>query len=195
MELDEQRADLCDAFAGRLSDITLEAVRVFYYAGEEQLGDSTLLVGLAAEGVEVTQAEFDEIQAVVTDADEEELRSLRMASTPPSLRHRFESSAPVTAPHPLRADEVLALEAQRHPVLVLRRTWRSGSGGLIHGRPDTWLYVVTVAAGADRLRVHSALSSRLGVECNVAWPIEVIAHGAQPTPYQAAALRESRSLG
>ncbi|WP_053207918.1 hypothetical protein [Jiangella muralis] len=175
---------LCRRLAGRLSDVVLEAVRVYYFVGEGDLADASLLVSLAMEDVQITPAERDLIRAVVADPNAAEFEDLRVVDEPVIPVHDFQPAGPPTAPDPARADDILAAEADRHRVHSLHRTWRSSTGDPGTG---TWVYVAMVGDSADELGVHSALSSRLGVSLRVAWPIEAVAV-SEPNSYQDRAL-------
>lgn len=176
---------LCGRLAGRLSDPVLEAVRVYYFVGEDELADSSLLLGLAAEGVQISPAERDLIRSVVADPDAAELAGLHVVDEPAVPVHDFRREAPPAAPDPARADDVLAAEAGRHRVLSLHRTWRGPGGDPGAG---TWVYLAVADDDADVLGVHSALSSRLGATLRLAWPVEVLTAGGEPTSYQRRAL-------
>ncbi|WP_116952001.1 hypothetical protein [Jiangella endophytica] len=176
---------LCRRLAGRLSDGVLEAVRVYYFVGEGELADASLLLGLAMEDVQITPAERDLIRAVVADPRAAEFEDLRVVDEPDVPVYDFGQVGPPAAPDPARADDVLAVEAGRHRVISLHRAWRSSRDDPGTG---TWVYVAVVGGSADELGVHSALSSRLGVAVRVAWPIEVVTAVGEPGSYQHRAL-------
>ncbi len=177
--------NLCGRLGGRLSDPVLDAVRVYYFVGEGGLAEGTLLIGLVAEDVGITQSELELIRAFVADAATDEVGQLRVVSELPPSTHQFCPEAPATAPDPSRADEVLATEAERHRVRSLHRAWRGPQDDSPTG---TWLYVALVDADRDVLGVYSGLSSRLGATLRLAWPLEVMSHDQEPTSYQGDAL-------
>ncbi|MGW0480624.1 hypothetical protein [Nonomuraea sp. NPDC003214] len=176
---------LCRRLAGRLSDVVLESVRVYYFVGEDGLADDTLLVNLVIEEVQIDPAERDLLRAVVGDPNAPEIDRLRVVDKPASRTHDFRRTAPPSAPDPSRADDLLATEAERQRVHGLYRTWRSSADSAEAG---TWLYVALVDDTADELRVHSALSSMLGTALGLAWPIEVTTAQGEPHSYQHRAL-------
>lgn len=175
--------DLCARLAGRLSDTVLDAVRVHYFVGEDEIAESAMLLGLAYEGVVVTREEHELIRSVLDDPDNPDLDDVPVVDELPPVGYRFSPTGPANAPDPTSADDLLAAEAQKHDGRCLFRAWRTAAQG-----DGTWLYVVRVAAGADPLRAYSGLSSQLGVTLRTVWPIEVVVEGRQPPPYQAAAL-------
>lgn len=178
--------DLCGRLAGRLSDTVLDAVRVHYFAGEEEIAESAMLLGLALEGVGVTREEHDLIRSVLDDPNNPDLDDVSVVEEVPPVAYRFGPTGPPNAPDPTGADALLAAEAPRHGGRRLRRTWREPLNG--SGQSATWVYVLQVAPGSDELRAYSGLSSRLGVGLRLNWPIEVVTEGNLLPPYQAAAL-------
>jgi hypothetical protein len=180
--------DVCGWLAGRLSDTVLDAVRVNYYVGEDVMAESAMLLGLAIENVGITPEEREEIRSVLDDPNNPDLDDVPSVAEVPVPAYRFMTSpppGPVTAPDPCRADEVLAAEAPNHQGRRVRRTWRVPLNDPDHG---TWLYVVQVPPGANVLRAYSGISSKLNVEAQLTWPIEVVTEGSLLPPYQASAL-------
>lgn len=183
--------EVCGWLAGRLSDTVLDAVRVYYYVGEDVMAESAMLLGLAMENVGITPMEREEIRSVLDDPDDPDLNDVPIIDQVPPLAYRFSPTGPATAADPHRADEVLAKEAPRHQGRRLHRTWRVPLNDPDNG---TWLYVVQVPPGADVLRAYSGLSSQLNVTAKVIWPVEVVTEGALLPPYQAAALTAAHQL-
>jgi hypothetical protein len=180
--------DLCGRIAGRLSDTVLDAVRVHYFVGEDEIAEQAMLLGLALEGVGVTREEHDLIRSVLDDPNNPDLDGVPIVDELPPVAYRFATTAPPGAPDPTAADDVLAVEAPKHGGRRLRRAWREPAAG----GDGTWLYVVQVAADADELGAYSGLSSKLGVTVQLNWPIEVVTEGNLLQPYQAAALTAAR---
>lgn len=178
--------DLSGRLAGRLSDTVLDAVRTHYFAGEEVIAESALLLGLAYEGVGVTQEEHDLVRSVLDDPDNPDLDAVAVIDAVPAPAYRFAPTAPSDAPNPGPADELLTQEVQRHGGVRLLRTWREPLNGS-HGGP-TWVYLPVVRPDADELRAYSGLSSRLWVVLAEKWQIEPLTDGRQPPPYLAAAM-------
>lgn len=184
--------DLCGRFAGRLSDDVLGAVRGHYFGGEELMAESALLLGLAFEGVGVTEEERELIRSVLDDPDNPDLNDVPVIDAVPPLAYRFSPAAPDEVAEPTRADMVLSAEAPNHGVHRLRRAWREPLDGT---RADgTWVYVVQLAPAADPLRAYSALSSQLWVVLQEKWLVEAVTEGAILPPYQAAALTAARQV-
>jgi hypothetical protein len=177
---------VCRRLAGRLSDDTLDAIRVYYFAGEPELAESTLLLSLAYEGVGITHEERYLIRSILDDPDKPDLAAVPIVDAEPPLRYRFGSTGPAYAPDPSKADIVLSTEAPRHGGRILRRAWREPLACVPEAA--AWLYVLQVAADMDELGAYSGLSSRLRVIVKEEWPLEVVAEGAPLPPYQAAAL-------
>lgn len=178
--------DLCGRFAGRLSDTVLDAVRTHYFAGEEVIAESALLLGLGFEGVGVTREEHDLVRSVLDDPDNPDLDSVPVIAEVPAPAYRFGPTAPPDAPNPGPADELLATEAPRHGAVRLLRTWREPLNGS-HGGP-TWVYLPVLAPGSDELGAYSGVSSRLWVGLREKWQIEPVTDGRQLPPYLAAAV-------
>jgi hypothetical protein len=176
--------ELCRRLGGRLSDPSLDAIRVNYFVGELDLAEATLLIGLSTEAVAITRSELDLIEAIVADPTAEEVRQLRVVGELPVSAYIFSPTGPADAPDPAPADRVLATEGRRHHVRSLHRAWRAPRHQPSSG---TWLHLATVDDAGDELGAYSALSSRLGVALQVAWPLEVVG-GYGPTPYQRDAL-------
>lgn len=186
--------DVCGWLAGRLSDTVLDAVRVNYYVGEDVMAESAMLLGLAMENVGITAEEREQIRSVLDDPHNPDLDDVPSIDEVPPPAYRFMPSpppAPITAPDPARADEVLAAEAPNHGGKRVRRTWRVPVNDQDNG---TWLYVVQVSPGANVLRAYSGMSSKLNVEAQLTWPIEVVTEGALLPPYQAAALTAAHQV-
>jgi hypothetical protein len=184
--------DLCARFAGRLSDNVLDAVRVHYFAGEEVIAESALLLGLAYEGVGITREEHDLIRSVLDDPDNPDLAAVPIVDEVPQPAYRFSPTGPPDTPNPTRADMLLSSEAPRHGGRRLRRAWREPIEGAQDGA--TWVYVLQVAPGADPLRAYSGLSSRLGVVLQEKWQVEAVTEGGLLPPYQAAALTAAHQI-
>lgn len=112
------------------------------------------------------------------DPHSSDLAAVRIIAAVPPVPYRFSPCGPANAPDPSRADRVLADEAARYGVRVLRRAWREP----LAGAPDVakWTYVLEVS-DADVLGVFAGLSGRLREK----WPLEVV--GTRLSPYQAAA--------
>lgn len=175
--------DLSRRIAGRMSDDTLGVVRGFYAAGEWDLGDDTLLLNLAYEGVGITAEERQLIRSFLGDPNNTDLDDVRTIDAPPPVRHQFSADGPRTAPDPTKADEVLSTHAPAHGGTVLRRVWRND---------EVWLYILHIDEGADTLSAHSGLTSRLWVELNDRSPLEVV--DGRLSPYQAAAVAVARQI-
>lgn len=177
--------ELCRRLGGRLSDPSLDAIRVNYFVGEIDLAEATLLIGLSTEAVAITRSELGLIEAIVADPNAEEVRRLRVVGELPASSYTFSPTGPVDAPDPGPAGRVLVAEASRHQVHSLHRAWRTPrlqpSGG-------TWLHLAVVDDDGDELGAYAALSSRLGVTLRVAWPLEVVRGQDHLTPYQRDAL-------
>src|SRR5262245_49058066 len=112
---------VCARLAGRLSDDALGAVRDHYFAGENELAESALLLGLAYEGVGITAEEQDQIRGTLDDPDNPDLDDVPVADAVPPLTYRFSPEGPASAPDPARADIVLSADAPRHGGRRLRR--------------------------------------------------------------------------
>ena len=180
-------AAVCARLTGRLSDDVLDAVRDHYSVGETEIAESALLLGLALEGVAITLEEQDLIRATLYDPDNPDLDDVPVTGEVPPPAYRFHATGPATAPDPSRADEVLAAEAAAtHGGLRLHRTWREPLDGARDGA--TWTYVLEVGQETDVLSARSGLASRLWVELEQRWPVEVVTEGTDLPPYQAAAL-------
>lgn len=184
--------DLCARFAGRLSDDVLGAVRGHYFGGEEQMAESALLLGLAFEGVGITEDERELVRSVLDDPHNPDLDDVPVVDEVPPLAYRFGPTAPDDVAEPTRADAVLAAEAPNHGVLRLRRAWREPLDGTRDGA--TWVYVVQLTPDVDPLRAYSALSSQLWVVLQEKWLVEAVVEGAVLPPYQAAALTAARQV-
>lgn len=186
--------DVCGWLAGRLSDTVLDAVRVNYYVGEDVMAESAMLLGLAMENVGITPSEREQIRSVLDDPNNPDLDDVPSIDEVPPPAYRFMPGpppGPITAPDPARADEVLAAEAPNHDGRRVRRTWRVPVNDPDNG---TWLYVVQVSPGANVLRAYSGMSSKLNVEAQLTWPIEVVTEGSLLPPYQAAALTAAHQV-
>jgi hypothetical protein len=181
--------DLSGRFAGRLSDTVLDAVRTHYYAGEEVIAESALLLGLAFEGVGVTQEEHDLVRSILDDQDNPDLDAVTVIDEVPAPAYRFGPTAPPDAPNPARADEVLAAEASKHSANRLLRTWREPLNGS-HGGP-LWMYLPVITPDGDELRAYSGISSRLWVTLHEKWQIEPVTEGRVLPPYLSAAVSGS----
>lgn len=184
-------SSVCARLAGRLSDDALGAVRDHYFAGELELAESALLLGLAYEGVGITREEHDLIQSTLEE-DNPDLDDVLVIDEVPPLTYRFSPSGPATAPDPARADIVLSTDAPRHGGRRLRRAWREP----LEGAQDeaTWVYVLQVAAGTDELGAYAGLTSRLWVVLQEKWRLEVVVEGSLLPPYQAAALTAAHQV-
>lgn len=182
--------DVCARLAGRMSDDTLGTVRGFYAAGEWDLGDSTLLLNLAYEGVGITDEERQLIRSFLGEPDSPDLDDVQVIDSVPPLRYRFSPTGPSGAPDPGRADAVLSADAARHGGRRLRRAWRAP----LEGDGTAWVYVLQVAEGTDELSAHSALTSRLWVVLQDKSPLEVVVEGRQLPPYQAAAVTVAHQI-
>jgi hypothetical protein len=178
--------DVCGRLAGRLSDDVLGTVREHYAAGEWDLGDATLLLNLAYEGVGVTGQERELIRSFLGEPDSPDLDDVPVVAEVPQPLYRFTRTGPADVPDVSRADVVLWTDAARHGGRTLRRAWREP----LDGAPDgaAWVYVLSVTDGADELRAYSGLMSRLWTVLKEKWPLEVVVEGKQLPPYQAAAL-------
>ncbi|GAB1513272.1 hypothetical protein [Actinophytocola sp. KF-1] len=179
-------AAVCARLAGRLSDDVLDAVRDHYSVGETEIAEAALLLGLALEGVAITLEEQDLIRAALYDPGNPDLDDVPVTDEVPPPAYRFTATGPAGAPDPSRADEVLAAEASAHGGVRLHRVWRMPLEGAQDGA--TWVYVLEVAPEADVLSARGALASRLWVELEQRWLVEVVTEGAALPPYQAAAL-------
>ena len=185
-------AAVCARLAGRLSDDVLDAVRDHHAVGETEIAESALLLGLALEGVAITLEEQDLIRATLYDQGNPDLDDVPVTDEVPALTYRFHPTAPTEAPDPSHADEVLAAEAASHGGRHLHRTWRSPMEGAQDGA--TWVYVLEVAPETDVLSARSGLASRLWVELEQRWLVEVVAEGGDLPPYQEAALAAGREV-
>ncbi|MFI7672910.1 hypothetical protein [Actinophytocola sp. NPDC049390] len=172
--------------AGRLSDDVLDAVRDHYAAGETEIAESALLLGLALEGVAITLEEQDLIRATLDDPGNPDLDDVPIVDEAPPPPYRFHATAPATAPDPSRADEVLAAAVPTHGARRLCRAWREPLADAQDGA--TWLYVLVVDPETDVLSARGALASRLWWELQQRWLVEVVTEGEDLPPYQAKAL-------
>lgn len=184
-------SSVCARLAGRLSDDALGAVRDHYFAGEIELAESSLLLGLAYENVGITSEEHDLIRSTLEE-DNEDLDDVPVVETVPPLAYRFSPAGPADAPDPARADIVLSADAPRHGGRRLRRAWREP----LEGAQDeaTWVYVLQVAPGTDELGAYAGLTSRLWVVLQEKWRLEVVVEGSLLPPYQAAALTAAHQV-
>jgi hypothetical protein len=175
--------EACALLAGRLPDDSLSSVRDFYAAGEWQLGDDTLLMGLAYYGVGITDAERELLRSFLGDPYGADLNAVPALAEVPPIPYRF---SPAGGPDPAAVDAFLTAEAARRGYLRLYRAWREP----LPGAPDgaTWVYLVRVPEGTDELKAHSGLGAQLRAHVRAEWWLEVIAEGAPATPYQGAAL-------
>ena len=185
-------AAVCARLTGRLSDDVIDAVRDHYSAGEAEIAESAMLLGLALEGVAITLEEQDLIRTVLYDPDNPELDDVPITDEEPPLAYRFAASAPASAPDPSHADAVLSAEAPAHRGVRLVRAWREPLPGAQDGA--TWTYVLEVAQGSDELLARAGLVSRLWVELGERWLVEVVVRDGDLPPYQAAALAEGREI-
>lgn len=183
---------VCDQLTGRLSDDTMGAVRDHYAGGETELAESTLLLGLAHEGVGITPEEREMIRSVLEDPNNPDLDDVPVVDAVPPLVYRFSPEGPADAPDPSKADIVLSTDAARHGGRRLRRTWREPLDGAQDGA--TWVYVLQVVEGTDTLSAYAGLSSRLWVVLKEKWQLEVVVEGRLLPPYQAAALTAARQI-
>jgi hypothetical protein len=184
--------EVCARLAGRLSDGVLGAVRGYYAAGEWAIGDDTLLLNLAYQGVGITQEEHDLIRTLLDESNVADLAEVLIVAEVPPLAYHFRSMHPADAPDPTRADRLLGGHAARNSVRRIHRAWRDP----LNGAPDgaTWVFVVHVAEGIDELKTFSGLSAVLWTDLKEKWPMEVIAEGAELTAYQAAALAAAQLI-
>ncbi|MFB9239346.1 hypothetical protein ACFFWC_28065 [Plantactinospora siamensis] len=175
---------MCAGLAGRLSDDVLGVVREHYSAGEWELAESALLLGLRNETIGITGVEADAIRSVLEDPNTPDLAAVTIIEALPPRAYSFQPTGPSTAPTSRSADQLLSAAAPRHGGLDLRRAWRepladvSGTG--------TWTYLLLVVPGTDELPTYAGLSSELWVGLHEKWPVEVVAMGCQLSPYQAA---------
>ncbi len=183
---------VCAQLTGRLSDDTMGAVRDHYAAGEAELAESTLLLGLAHEGVGITPEERETIRSILEDPNNPDLDDVPAVDEVPSPAYRFLPAGPADAPDPAKADAVLAADAARHGGRRLRRAWREPLDGSQDGA--TWTYVLQVVEGTDTLSAYAGLSSRLWVVLKEKWQLEVVVEGRLLPPYQAAALTAAREV-
>jgi hypothetical protein len=178
--------DLSGRLAGRLSDTVLDAVRAHYFAGEEVIAEAALLLGLAYEGVGVTQEEHDLIRSVLDDPDNPDLDAVAIIDEVPAPAYRFAPTAPPDAGNPAPADELLASRVPGHGGVRLLRTWREPLNGS-HGGA-TWVYLPVVGPDADELGAYSGLSAQLWVQLREKWQVEPVTDGRPLPPYLAAAV-------
>jgi hypothetical protein len=183
---------VCARLAGRLSDETLGAVRDHYSAGEEYIAESSLLLGLAYEGVGITGEERELIRGILEDPGNPDLDDVPVVEEAPPLAYRFSPVAPAGTADPTRADAVLSADAPHFGGRRLRRAWREP----LDGAPDgaTWTYVLQVAPGSDELSAYAGLTSRLWVVLHEKWRLEVVVEGSLLLPYQAAALTAAHEV-
>lgn len=178
---------VCARLAGRMSDDALDAVRVYYAAGEWTVGDDTLLLTLAFEQVGITTAERNNIRLFLSNPDSPDLAAVPAAARVPALPYQFSPTGPGDAPDPAPADRQLAGQSATYwGGRGVFRSWRQP----LPGAPNraTWQYLMWVPPGTDLLRAYSSLSSQLWADLKVKWQIEAVIEGAELTPYQAAAM-------
>jgi hypothetical protein len=179
-------AAVCARLAGRVSDDVLDAVRDHYSAGETEIAESALLLGLALEGVAITLEEQDLVRAALYDPGNPDLDDVPITDEVPPLAYRFHATGPASAPDPSRADAVLGQAAPAHGGRRLCRAWRAPLDGAQDG--PAWTYVVAVGEETDVLSARAGLVCALWVELGQRWPVEVVTDGRDLPPYQAAAL-------
>ncbi|SCG57475.1 hypothetical protein [Micromonospora humi] len=184
--------EMCARLAGRLPDDALGALRDQYAAGEWAIGDDTLLLSLAFQHVGITAEEQALIRSFLSDPDNPDLLDVPVVDEVPAPAYRFTSAGPAGAADPSAADRLLAGEAPRHGGRRLHRAWRSPLGSAPDG--PTWVYVLRVVEGADELKARSGLTARLWTTLREKWPVEVVAEGSTPAPYQAAALAAAQPV-
>lgn len=182
---------VCRMLAGRLPDDVLDAVRSFYAAGEWDLGDATLLLGLAGEGVGITGTERDRIRSVLGDPHSPELGEVPSIDRIP-LSYRFDATGPPEAADPSESDALLTANAPLHGGRELRRAWREPLDESAPN-PAGWVYLVSASASTDELSAYSGLSSTLWVTLRVKHQVEVVADGNEPSPFHSA-MREAALL-
>ncbi|MGW4635749.1 hypothetical protein [Nocardia sp. NPDC004415] len=177
--------DLCQRLAGRMSDDPLAVIRGQYAAGEFQIGESTLVLGLLDEDLGITQEERDVLLALVDDANRSDLEDVASIDRLPPLRFRFHAESPRAACTPFSVDSLVISEAVRHEATRLFRAWRTPVDE--EAGDSTWIYVLEVAAGTDQLDAFSGVDFSLSMN-GTAWSTEVVEQGAALHPYRSAAL-------
>ncbi|GAA3022251.1 hypothetical protein [Actinokineospora globicatena] len=184
--------EVCRRLSGRLTDDVVSVVQSQFFAGEREMALSALLLNLQYEGVGITEDEAELIRALLDDPHDPELGEVAVVATPPAPSYRFSPTGPADAPDPSGADRVIAGEAAVAGGRRVRRVWRDPLPDAAN--PATWVYLVQVAPGADELRAHSAISSRLWVARQEKWPIEVVVEGRPLPPYQTAAVTAAHQV-
>ncbi|RLK60355.1 hypothetical protein [Actinokineospora cianjurensis] len=184
--------EVCRRLSGRLTDDVVSVVQSQFFAGEEEMARSSLLLNLQYEGVGITEEEADLIRRLLDDPHDPELAEVAVVATAPPPAYQFSPTGPADAPDPTGADRVIAGEAAGTGGRGVRRVWREPLPDAAN--PATWVYLVQVPPGADELRAHNAISSRLWVSRQEKWPIEVVQEGRPLPPYQAAAVTAAQHV-